>query len=122
MTLTELQSIARDILKLQPAKGYSHQSFYCRSGGAPRNDVGVPEVSRTEMLNYHTVRHGWAYHGTVEVECRPLGVTDADNRDIYEASNGTLFVFRYYGGSPENFDCGYLSAPNMTPSGKDDAQ
>lgn len=113
MTLDDLKAQARAILEIQPTEGFKHHSFYCRSGGAPSNKVGVPEVHRESRFEYDTVANGCAYSGTVVVDCRETGTRDADGRDIYLTPEGTVFVFRYQRGSPDSFDYGALVAPRM---------
>lgn len=113
MTLDELKAAAAKILEIQPMAGFAHETFSCGSGGSPVNRVGVPEVHREDTVAYNTVRHGNAYRGSVTVECRDTGATDAKGRRIYETPAGVVFVFVYRSGSPESFDGGALREPMM---------
>lgn len=114
MTLDELKSEAAKILAIQPVANYAHHTFECRSGGAPTNQVGVPEAHWESQFRYDTVANGAAYSGSVTVECRDTGARDADGRTIYETPAGVVFVFAYRPGSPDRFDRGRLVPPNMT--------
>ena len=114
MTLDELKVEATKILSITPKEGYTHQTFSCGSGGAPRNHVKIPEVARNQKYEYPTVRCGGAYSGSVTVECRDTGTLDSNGRKIYESVNGTVFVYKYYRGSAESFDSGALVSPNMS--------
>lgn len=117
MTLDELKAEAVKVLALEPAEGYEHHTFSCRSGGAPRNEIGLPEAHREETFAYPTAAHGSAYKGSVTVECRETGVVDADERMIYETPAHQVFVYVFRGGSPESFDRGRFENPNMAVSG-----
>ena len=58
MTFSDLRAEAAKVLAIRPAEGFAHETFSLGSGGAPRNDAGVPEVHRESRFVYSTVRHG----------------------------------------------------------------
>lgn len=113
MTFDELKAEAAKILAIQPGVGYAYHTFSCRSGGAPANQVGVPEVHCESEFRYETTANGAAFSGSVTVECRDTGGRDADGRTIYETPAGVVFVFAYRPGSPDRFDRGRLVPPNL---------
>lgn len=99
------------ISTLKQSNEFVSVKFSCRSGGAPRNKIGLSESGRFNRAEYRTVRHGNAYYGEVTINCRNTGKKDSKGRAILEAENGMLFVFRYVSGSPENFDFGEFLKP-----------
>lgn len=115
MTLDELKAQAAAVLAIQPASGYTHETFTTNSGGGIKNPLGIPEVHRGSQYKYGTVRNGNAYAGSLTVECRDTGTADADGRTIYETPAGVVFVYVYRRGSAEHFDSGRLAAPNVGP-------
>lgn len=114
MTLAALKEEAAKILAIPETVGeFENRHFNCRSGGSPRNDVGVPEVHRSDEFAYSTNNNGPAYYGHVTVLCKDTGAKDSKGRVIYITPCGKVFVFRYSPGSLYNFDSGILIAPVM---------
>lgn len=112
MNLAELKKQAAAILAIPDAVGeFENNSFQCRSGGAPSNKVGVPEVHRSECFAYRTTANGNAYSGEVVVLCRDTGAKDANGNKIFITPEGIAFVFYYWFGSPYSFDGGILESP-----------
>jgi hypothetical protein len=114
MHLAELKKQAASILAIPDTVGeFANKSFCCRSGGAPSNKVGVPEVHRAEDFAYNTTANGTAYRGEVVVLCRDTGAKDKNGRDILVTPEGVTFVFRRWAGSPSSFDGGVLESPEL---------
>jgi hypothetical protein len=111
-TLKELKNEAQKILDIPDVIGeYSNVSFYCRSGGSPKNKAGVPEVHRSDDFAYNTTANGAAYRGEVVVLCKDTSTFDAEGNKIYITPDGVVFVFQYYSGSAASFDGGCLREP-----------
>ena len=120
MTINQLEKTAKAMLALAKSvkrkeiDGFVIHQFSCNSGGSPKNRVGVNEVSRTDTFRYPTQNAGDAYSGTVEVVCKLGGFADSDGNEVYTTPEGTVFVYRYWGGSPSSFDGGALDHPNFS--------
>lgn len=114
MQLAELKKQAAAILEIPDTVGdFANRSFTCRSGGAPRNKVGVKEVHRESTFAYRTTANGDAESGEVVVLCRDTGSRDANGENILVAPDGITFVFRHWAGSPASFDGGVLESPTL---------
>lgn len=113
LTWEELQKQAKFIVENQPTGDYEDISFNCRTGGAPDNKIGLPEVHRCNAFVYNTVRNGNAYRGEVVIRARFTGAKDRNERNVYEAENGQVFVYRYIPGDPCSFDYGLLEEPKL---------
>jgi len=114
MQLDELKKQAAAILAIPDFIGdFANKSFTCRSGGAPRNRVGVPEVHRASHFRYRTNSNGNAERGEVVVLCRDTGSRDSNKRAILVTPEGVTFVFCYWPSSPESFDEGELMSPTL---------
>jgi hypothetical protein len=114
MTLKELKENAKKILEIPEEVGdFKNESFTCKSGGAPRNIVGVDEVYRNQEFSYHTTANGDAYSGEIVVLCRKTGTLDAKNREIYTTPNGIVFVESYSCGDACSFDYCKLIPPKV---------
>ena len=90
---------------------FERVTFSCRSGGAPRNRMGIPEVVRTEEDAYMTVANGPAVRGSITIEFQDTGTRDADGRTIYATPMGVNFVFVHVSGNECCFDRGRLAPP-----------
>jgi hypothetical protein len=113
MNYEELKENARKILANVPQGTFSDETFSCRSGGSPTNQLALPEVYRYRDFAYRTTANGDAYTGGVVLRCRKIGARDRDNREIFSHENGTLFVYIYTPGSPYGFDSGRICEPNV---------
>ena len=113
MTWKDLQEQAAKIVANTPQGEFTDESFKCSSGGSPSNEVGVPEVYRNDTARYLTTANGYAYRGEVVIRCRVTGAVDMDKRTIYEAQDGTLFVYRHRSGDAGSFDRGWLKSPRL---------
>ncbi len=113
LTWKELQEQAKRILTTAPNGDYELISFQCKSGGSPRNKVGVPEFRRTDKYQYHSPSCGSAYSGEVVISARKTGAFDGRGLEIYEAENGILFVYQYRPGSIYGFDWGRFLEPKL---------
>jgi len=92
--------------------GYTEMTFGTSSGPI-RNRAGLVPVRLSETFRYHTESNGAAMSREFVVLARDIGVKDSNKDEIYEASCGTLFVEKYYGGSPSDFDELVLKAPKF---------
>ena len=114
MNLEQLKQQAAAILAIQPSSdGYQHRTFECRSGGAPYNTIGVPEVHRSRQYRYDTVSNGSAYQGSVTIECKETGCIDSNGRKIFITPCNTTFVYAYRPGSASSFDSGSIISPKL---------
>jgi hypothetical protein len=115
MTLNELKQQAARILEIPESHGdFTNKSFTARSGGAPRNNIGLPEVHRGNEFRYRTTANGDAYEGEVVILCNDTGTKDRNGKTIYSTPQGQVFVYRYHGGSAESFDYGSFEHPKLS--------
>ncbi len=113
MNWEDLKDQARKILENSPEGEFKDESFTTGTGGSPNNLVGVPEVHRSDVPGYNTVRNRRSSAGEVVVRCRDTGAVSAHGRTIYQAENGTLFVYQHRSGDAGNFDAGWLKSPSL---------
>jgi hypothetical protein len=114
MKLSELKAQAAAVLAIPDTVGdFSNHSFTTRSGGAPSNRVGVPEVHRSEVFAYETQSCGDAMEGEVVVLCRRTEAEDKNGRAIHVTPDGIAFVYKYVRGSLWSFDGGALISPEL---------
>ena len=113
MNYSDLRKQAVKILSSQPEGAFAHRSFKLRSGGIPKDCIGLDVVWKNETHAYDTQWCGSAYKGELIVSCRSTGLHDLDDREIYESQNGALFVEERDSGSPESFDSCLLTAPRV---------
>ena len=107
MKLTELKKQA---LKIDG--DFQNHYFRTYAGGSPSNQVGIPEVSRSDDFVYEM--HPNASAGEVVILCRKIGAKDSKERDIYITSEGITFVYSYYLGGPGELDQGNLVSPKFS--------
>ena len=114
MKLSELKAKAQAILDIKETDGiFSIHEFRLKSGGAPRNKIGVKEEFRSENFEYNTTANGAAYSGSIGIMCKDSGVRDKRELTIFITPNNTSFVYIFVGSSAERFDWGALAEPEL---------
>lgn len=111
-TLQNLYNLALDIYKLKLTSNYYYypQSFSTMTGGFPviEANLNIPiEITTCTKLTTSTGL------GSAVVKCRPLGIKDLDGSDIYEASNGVLFIYLYKPIDATGYDLGKFTFPRI---------
>lgn len=99
--------------RIQQRTGW--HTFVVCTGGRPTGADDMREVLVNEQTvqRYKTVRHGYAYSWSAEIECQPTGRTkdiDTFNGTIryteYSTPDSVKFWYGYGAGTPEHFDYG----------------
>lgn len=103
-TLSDLYQLADSIYDLRKLKPeYDYVEFKTEYSGIPKvyGNLNLPAILSTTKLStppqdMMIMSNFPLQAGRVLIKCRKLnGVFDLDNSQVYEASNGTLFVYKY---------------------------
>jgi len=113
MFLAELKENAKKILAIPDGvDGFTNVSFTTSSGGCPSNKTNIVPVSKAEDFVYNTTACGEAYRGEIVILCKKTETVDSDGDAIYITPDNTVFVYKYYCGSPSSFDSGKICEPS----------